>query len=439
MAEKNRILLAMVVAMVLGYMPWYNFSAVLRFVAAEFNLTAADTGLILAAFQAGYVIVVPVTGWLGDRIGLKRVVFWATLATGVFSTMFVWGAVDRSSILALRLLTGLSAGAIYVPGMALLSRWFPPSARGHALGAYTGSIVAAYAGGYLVASPLAAAFGWRTGVLWTSLPVFVAALLVYLFVREAAEDATDPTRAAATVTPGSPASTGPGSAVASGALARATALAPEGGNGGPAVITASYMGHMWELYAFWGWVGPFVVACALASGMPGETAVAWGGVVAAGIILMGAPASWLWGVVADRRGRTWAILVASTLSLLAEFVLGFLYGQALAVVVLMAAWIGFWVIADSPIYKVGLTEMVLPRHRGAYLGIQSAIGYAVTIVSPVAFGLVLQYYNGPVGPTAATTWAQAFIMLGLGALLAPAAALFLRRHSQAGLMANGRK
>ncbi len=64
MSKKNQTLLAMTVSMTLGYMPWYNFSAVPKFLADEFHLTASDTGWILSAFQAGYVIVVGATGWL---------------------------------------------------------------------------------------------------------------------------------------------------------------------------------------------------------------------------------------------------------------------------------------------------------------------------------------------------------------------------------------
>jgi predicted MFS family arabinose efflux permease len=144
-------------------------------------------------------------------------------------------------------------------------------------------------------------------------------------------------------------------------------------------------------------------------------------------------------MVSDRRGRIWAIVVASVCSLLAELFLGFLYGQSLAIVVVVAAWIGFWAIADSPVFKVGLTEMVAPSHRGTYLGFQSALGFAVTIASPIAFGLVLEVYNGSVDPTAASRWGEPFMMLGLGALLAPAAAVGLRRLRQAQLMAGGRQ
>jgi len=421
-------------SMTLGYMPWYNFSAVLKYLADEFHLSASDTGWILAAFQAGYVIVVGVTGWLGDRLSLKKIVFWATLTTGIFSTLFVWGARGKESIIALRLITGLSAGAIYVPGMALLAQWFSPKERGGALGAYTGALVASYAGGYLIAGRLAAAYGWRTGVLWTSLPAILAAILIVWLVQEtppgeetkAGEKGVDPEQ--------------PGRASAGEERGKSGILeAPPGGFKGPVFISASYMGHMWELYAFWGWIGPFLVSAALTVGMAPDDAVRWGGTFAAAIILIGAPASWGWGIMADRKGRTWAIMVASILSVGAECFLGYLYGHSLGILVLLGCWIGFWVIADSAIYKAGLTEMVLPRIRATSLGIQSVLGFFVTIISPLVFGKILEYYNGPVVAAQAKVWGPAFLVLGVGGAAAPALAWILRRQKQAKLMAGGKK
>ena len=427
MSKRNIVFWAMVASMTLGYMPWYNFSALSKQIASEFRLTAGDTGFILAAFQLGYVIVVGVTGRLADKISMKRIIFIATLCTGVFGSLFAFAAQGKFSILALRLLTGLSAGAIYAPGMALLSGWFPSRERGKVLGAYTGALVAAYAGGYLVASSLAGSFGWRAGILWTSLPVLLAALIVLLFVE-------DPTPE-----PEVPVAPIENNIDSRNADSSAALPAPEGGFAGPVLITSGYAGHMWELYAFWGWIGPFLVASACASGMDPCAAVRWGGAWAAVIILMGAPASWLWGVVSDKKGRTWAVIVAGSLSLSFEFFIGFLYGHSLALIIFSASWIGFWVIADSGVYKAGLTEMVAPGVKGVSLGIQSVVGFGVTIISPAVFGLILERYNGPVEPTGASIWGPAFVVLGLGSLLVPISGFALRRHRQAGLMAGGKK
>ena len=115
---------------------------------------------------------------------------------------------------------------------------------------------------------------------------------------------------------------------------------------------------MWELYAFWGWIGPFLVATQIAGGVPTDQAVSTGGTIAAPIILLGVPASWLWGVMADRKGRTFAIMVGSICGAIAEFFLGGLFGYPFATVVIVAAWIGFWVVSDTAIFKAGLLEIL---------------------------------------------------------------------------------
>lgn len=422
--KKNIIFWAMIASMVLGYMPWYNFSALLGYIAKEYALSSSDTGAILSSFQVGYVVIVGVTGWLADKISLKKIIFWATLLTGISAMVFVWLANGRNSILILRLLTGLSAGAIYVPGMTLLSRWFPPKERGKALGAYTGALVASYAGGYVVASWIASFGGWRAGIIWTSIPALIAAVIIWVFVEDRDID------------PEIPKADSPDPPDQNDFQQLA---APSGGFAGPNIITAGYVGHMWELYAFWGWIGPFLVASAMAAGMSSMDAINWGGTFAAGIILIGAPASWIWGKMADRLGRTKSIFIAGSFSAVAEFFLGYLFGHSLAVILIFSAWIGFWVIADSAIFKAGLTEMINPRYHGTFLGLQSLIGFGVTILSPFIFGRILEIYNGAVPPTEATIWGPGFLMLGLGGLLAPLSMIFLRKHKQSVLMAGGKK
>jgi len=415
MQRKNEILLWTVISLIISYLPWYNFSAVLSFISKEYALTSIDTGMIISCFQAGYVLTVLLTGWLADKFGARRVMLSATLLTAISSTSFAFVVFDKWTVMLMRLLTGCACGGIYAPGMSLLSEWFPPRERGAALGAYTAASSVASAGGYFLAAPVAAAAGWRLGMLVTSVPVFAAFFVLLAFVREAPK--------------------APGAAV----QCNGPQLAPGGGYGGLALITASYMGHMWELYAFWAWIGPFLVACAIAGEMATAKAVSLGGLLAAVITLCGAPAVWIMGRLADRYGRTKMICLCALASLLPECAFGYLYGLPLGCIVLVGVWIGFWAVADSAIYKASLTELCISRIRTTLLGLQSALGYSMTIFAPVLFGWVLQRSNSSTNPTAATRWGPAFLLLGLGALLAPLAALALRRHPQAVLLCGGKK
>ena len=418
---KTRVLVLMCIAMLLGYMPWYSFSAVAKYLVHDFGLGAGQMGAILSVFQVGYVVIVVFTGWLADRVGPRKVVAWATVCAAISSTAFLFLARDFTSILILRLAVGLSCGAIYAPGMAFLSSWFGPKERGKALGAYTAALTAAYAGGYLVAAPLAAAYGWRAGMLGTSIPVFVAALIVFFLIHDHPAEknarAGVPTAQGQAIDPSTYGGT------------RRTLRAAQ------LLICLAYMGHMWELYAFWGWMGPYYVANVLHAGYGEAQAVSIGGMLSALVIFAGVPAVWLIGSFSDRVGRLKAIIMASLCSLIVECTFGFLFGSPLPLVVLVGLWLGFWVIADSGIYKAGLTELVSADRRTLALGLQSAAGYSLTIVAPLVFGNLLEAANGAgVDPTLATNWKLPFLVLGLGALLAPLAALALRRLPEAKLL-----
>ncbi len=145
------------------------------------------------------------------------------------------------------------------------------------------------------------------------------------------------------------------------------------------------------------------------------------------------------GRVADKIGRTYSIIIAGSFSALAEFVMGYLFGHSLAIILIFSGWIGFWVIADSAIFKAGLTDMVHPGFHGTFLGVQSLIGYGATIISPFVFGQILELFNGDISPTEVTNWGPGFVVLGIGGMLVPFAMLLLRRNRQAILMAGGKK
>ena len=201
------------------------------------------------------------------------------------------------------------------------------------------------------------------------------------------------------------------------------------------LICLAYMGHMWELYAFWGWIGPYYVANVLHAGYGDAQAVSIGGMLSALVIFAGVPAVWLIGSLSDRIGRLKAIIMASLSSLIVECTFGFLFGQPLPLVVVVGLWLGFWVIADSGIYKAGLTELVSADRRTLALGLQSAAGYSLTIVSPLVFGNCSRPPTARVWIRHWQPWRIPFLVLGLGALLAPLAALALRRLPEAKLLA----
>ncbi|MFW5980235.1 MAG: MFS transporter [Halanaerobiales bacterium] len=418
--KKYRILIIMVAAMIFSYLTWYNFSALLNFIVEDIKLNPGEVGIILSAFQTGYVIAVIFSGWLADKLGEKKVLVYSMLGTAIFSTLFAWGAISFWSVLILRLFAGIFCGGIYAPGMSLLSNWFTSSERGKSLGAYIGGLTFSYGTTYFIAPLIASEFSWQIAVMATSLPAFLAAFLVHKYVEKSPKNKISEEYKEELVE-------------------KDIKPFPEGGYKGPVLITLSYIGHMWELYGFWGWIGPFMVSAVAAAGYSQVQASVLGGRLASLIIMVGVPGVWLMGYLSDRLGRTKTIMISALCSLLAQFIFGIFHGKSLIITVVIGIWIGFWVIADSACFSTGLTEMVNVDIKATTLGIQNAFGFLITIISPAVFGRVLQHYNNVDNVISATNWLLPFSVLGLGALIAPIAAWFLRKTDQASLMSDGKK
>jgi MFS family permease len=187
---------------------------------------------------------------------------------------------------------------------------------------------------------------------------------------------------------------------------------------------------MWELYGMKGWLAPFLVDCFVARGYGRSIALSWGGVLAAVILGLGALGTWAGGMVSDRLGRGITIGGILTVSLLCSLAFGWLLGAPLWLVGLVGMAYGIFIVADSPVFTTGLTEVVPPESLGGALGLQSLIGFGVTVVSQATFGLVLDATNAPAPALGYTPhWGWAFASLGPGALVGLMSVVFLSKRS----------
>ena len=407
MEEKTKTLVSLSIAQLLATLIWYNYSAVLPILKTEWNLTGTMAGAILASFQAGYVISVLATGYLTDRVGGAKTFAICACETGLCGLAFAFLAKDFFSALVLRGLAGIGQGGLYVPGMKILSSCYPPKERGMALGVYTCSLVGAYAGAYYIAGPIAVAQGWRIGIFWTSIWAFPAALIAYFSAK------------------GMSVSPAKGQALDFRTFKKGVLE-----NRAAALVTIAYLGHMWELYAMWGWIGPYIDSCARVLGYSRRDALFIGTTVAATMILMGGFSPAIGGLLSDKLGRPKSIVLIMLSSIPCSLVYGWLIGMPLWILVTIGLFYGFVVVADSAIYKAALTELVPGEMLGSALGLQSFLGFGATILSTAAFGVVLDLTNAPLEVSTLgyfPRWGWAFAMLGTIALVGPFSALLLMR------------
>lgn len=159
------------------------FSPLIPTFVADLGITYRAAGVIQTAYFWTYTLLQVPVGVLTDRWGARRVmlVFMSLLGSG--AVLFAVSRTYPESIGA-RALIGAGAAAIWVPGMRLITEWFPPEERGRVTGVFSagGGVGGTLA---LVVVPwLADRWGWRLAYGATAAPVLAVLALILVFVRE---------------------------------------------------------------------------------------------------------------------------------------------------------------------------------------------------------------------------------------------------------------
>ncbi|MCZ4353559.1 YbfB/YjiJ family MFS transporter [Roseovarius aestuarii] len=168
----------------------FAFGMMLPSISQDLGLTYSQSGMLGFSNLTGYLMAVPLIPILVRRIGTRVTV---SLSLLVMALSMVAMAVTHSFVwlTAFYFVTGLSSGAVVLPSMSAMSKWFAPSHRGLSsgmvmAGAGFGIILSGFAVPRLV--PLGTIAAWQVGWLIFGGLTVVVSIVAFVFIRDTPED-----------------------------------------------------------------------------------------------------------------------------------------------------------------------------------------------------------------------------------------------------------
>lgn len=366
--QKFRVLSLLILAEVLAMSLWFVSAAVLVEMDNEVTLGESAKAALSSAVQAGFVVgalVVAISG-VADRLDPRVVFAFSICAAGLANLCLLWAPIGGALAIILRGITGAFLAGVYPVGMKIATGWGQRD-RGLLVGLVIGGLTLGTAAPHLLAWLGGA--DWRMTVMVASSLAALAAVLVMLTQTgpyHAKSPRFDPS-----------------------ALKLAwTDIRLRRAYGG-------YLGHMWELFIYWAWLG-LALHQSFAVQLPADEALSLSKLIA--FIAIGAGSvSCVWvGWQADKHGKAElaiASLVASGVCALL-FALAF-EGPVWLVSSIAIVW-GMAVIADSAQFSALVADYAPPESTGTLMAFQLAIGFSMTAITVQFAPWVAQSFGWPV-------------------------------------------
>ena len=141
-----------------------SYSIVMSLIKADLALTYTESGALTSVYFVGYAIGQVPWGGLADRIGSRRVMVASIL--GIATSTILFGFAQEFWQAALtRLVSGLLGAGVFVPGVRLVSGWFPPEERGTALGIFSIGASVGLISSSTLSPYIATIIGWRATIM----------------------------------------------------------------------------------------------------------------------------------------------------------------------------------------------------------------------------------------------------------------------------------
>ena len=181
--RRLRVFLLTWVSYATYYFARKNFPVAKRTIQTELGISTAGLAAIDTGYLATYAVGQFAGGWLGDRIGSRRLVGYGMVASAFLIAAF--GASSSASLFALFFgLNGFVQATGWPGNVKAMAAWYGPTERGAVMGFWStcfqvGPLLATALAAYLLAH-----FGWRTAFFGPAVWVALVGIVVLLFLQE---------------------------------------------------------------------------------------------------------------------------------------------------------------------------------------------------------------------------------------------------------------
>ena len=180
----------------LNYIDRYILPGAQPLIQREYGWSDQQMGALTTALFVVYMLVAPLTGWLGDRFSRKPLiiggaVLWSLATLGTTWVHDYWTLYLRHALVGI----GEASFGIFAP--AVLADFYPERDRNRILSIFYLAIPVGAALGYLAGGQLGSMWGWRAPFLICAIPGLIVAALYGWMGREPQRGSSDHVRATA--------------------------------------------------------------------------------------------------------------------------------------------------------------------------------------------------------------------------------------------------